>query len=652
MRAKLLMAALFVCAVLCALALSGCNKSAAPVKPDVAYGTYDTELDWNYNTKLIKLSYQESQGKRIFYQYCVWCHADASPTRPSNRNNMAPKPPLMNDGERLNLENDEYMQNIITLGGSALGKSSMMPSYEKTLSAAEITDVIAFARVIAQPVYRKSGRPGLQTSITQQILTTDKLVEGVGFRVSVKGSVQRRADVTPTGTITFSVGTTQLGSPVPIFDGPGQNGAAPVFWINSPVVTIPNAGSYALTAQYSGDSNYAASTTSTTVNVLRRATASISTSRTTVNYGDTVTITGIIATAVPSSNTALKPAGTVTLSGTVDGQIKSGVTTTTTADASGNWEIQLNATAKPSKGEYFVIAYNGDGNYGSDSASSNLLTVNLPDFSLTADTDSLTMTAGQNSPLTITIAPLTSLSSTVVLTCSDPDFINVACTISPSSIHLANNASGTATVTLTTLRPSSTGTASALLKPPREMTWVSKPASWRLGGSCVCAAMLMFLWLMSARKRSYRVARGLALICIVALAFGCGEGGGGNNLLPTTVSIKASANETLASKTPSLTFTAKVTSSKAVTGTVNFWEIGNDGALAPPATLVNGTATALVALPLPGTHEIYAQYSGDANNRGSQSSTIGVLATGSAHVQIQGTTGPVTHSSSVYVTIQ
>jgi hypothetical protein len=63
-----------------------------------------------------------------------------------------PMPPLMNDGEKLNGESDEYMQNIITLGGSALGKSSMMPPYGKTLSAAEITDVIAFARVIAQPV--------------------------------------------------------------------------------------------------------------------------------------------------------------------------------------------------------------------------------------------------------------------------------------------------------------------------------------------------------------------------------------------------------------------------------------------------------------------------------------------------------------------
>ncbi|MGA2271966.1 MAG: Ig-like domain repeat protein [Bryobacteraceae bacterium] len=652
MKVKLLVAAPLVCAVLCALALSGCNRSTAPVKPGVAYGAYDTELDWNDNTKLIKLGYQEAHGKRIFYQYCVWCHAGASPVGPSNRSNMAPMPPLMNDGEKLNGESDEYMQNIITLGGSALGKSSMMPPYGKTLSAAEITDVIAFTRAIAQPIYRKPGRPGLQTSITEQILTVGSPVEGVRFPVSVSGSVQRQSGVAPTGTIAFFVGTAQLASPVPVVAEPGLNGAAPFFWINSTPVTIPNAGSYALTAQYSGDSNYAASTTSTTINVLHRATASISVSPTAVNYGGTVTITGIIDTAIPSSNTALKPTGTVTLSGTADGQIKSGATTITTADESGNWAIQLSATVKPTNGENFVITYNSDSNYGTASASSNLVAVNLPDFSLTANPGLLTITAGQNGSSTITIAPLTSMSSTVVLTCSDPLLMNVACTISPASIRLANNASGTATVTLTSLGPSSSGTSSALRKRRRGMIWISKPAAWRLGGSCVCAVLLMLLWLMSAHKRSYRVALGLAVSCVVALAFGCGGGGDENNPVLTTAAITASATKIPAANTPSLALTATVTSSKAVTGTVNFWENGKDGALAPPTTLVNGTATAQVALPSPGTHEIYAQYSGDANNRASQSSTIDVAATGSAHAQIQGTTGPVTHYSSVYVTIQ
>lgn len=162
MKAKLMVVALLLVSVLCALALSGCKKSAAKVAPGVAFGAYDTEPDWNDNSKLTNLSYQEAQGKRVFYQYCVWCHADASPAGPSNRSNVTPMPPLMNDGEKLNGESDEYMQNIITLGGSALGKSAMMPPYGKTLSPEEIKAVIAFTRVIAQPAYQRPGRPGSQ----------------------------------------------------------------------------------------------------------------------------------------------------------------------------------------------------------------------------------------------------------------------------------------------------------------------------------------------------------------------------------------------------------------------------------------------------------------------------------------------------------
>ena len=158
MKSKLLLVAMLLCSVLCVLALSGCRKSAAAVNVDAASGAYDSEPDWNDSAKLISLGYQEAQGKRVFYQYCVWCHADATPAGPSNRSNLTPVPPLINDGEKLNGESDEFMQKMITLGGSALGKSAMMPPYGKTLSPAEIKAVISFARAIAQPAYQKPGQ--------------------------------------------------------------------------------------------------------------------------------------------------------------------------------------------------------------------------------------------------------------------------------------------------------------------------------------------------------------------------------------------------------------------------------------------------------------------------------------------------------------
>ena len=143
-------------------AAAACRHHPETTKAEPVLAAYDTEADWTDAQHLILLSYQQAQGKRIFYQQCVWCHADATPAGPSNRSNLTPVPPLLNDGVALNAEGDEYMQNIVTLGGAAMGKSTMMPPYGRMLSAEEIRSVIAFTRAIAQPPYQPAARAGSQ----------------------------------------------------------------------------------------------------------------------------------------------------------------------------------------------------------------------------------------------------------------------------------------------------------------------------------------------------------------------------------------------------------------------------------------------------------------------------------------------------------
>ena len=143
--------------------VAGCRRHPAEsVKTDPLLKAYDTEVDWTDPQHVIPLNYQQAEGKRIFYQQCVWCHADATPAGPSNRSNLTPVPPLLNDGAVLNAESDENMRNIVTLGGAAMGKSAMMPPYGRMLSAEEIRSVIAFTRAIAQPPFQSSARAGLQ----------------------------------------------------------------------------------------------------------------------------------------------------------------------------------------------------------------------------------------------------------------------------------------------------------------------------------------------------------------------------------------------------------------------------------------------------------------------------------------------------------
>jgi mono/diheme cytochrome c family protein len=139
---------------------AGCkSKGRASIAVDPLRQAYDSEADWSDPQRIIPLSYDEAQGKLIFYTQCVWCHADATPAGPSNRSNLNPMPVLMNDGTALNHESDEYLENIIALGGSAVSRSPMMPPYDQTLTQREIQQVVAYTRAIAQPIYQAPAGP-------------------------------------------------------------------------------------------------------------------------------------------------------------------------------------------------------------------------------------------------------------------------------------------------------------------------------------------------------------------------------------------------------------------------------------------------------------------------------------------------------------
>jgi mono/diheme cytochrome c family protein len=149
-----------VCLFLALAFVVSCRRTGTPAPANPLRDAYDSEPDWNDPQHIIPLNYEQAQGKRIFYTQCVWCHADATPAGPSNRSNLNPIPALMNDGSVLNSEGDQYLQNIITLGGSALSKSAMMPPYGQTLTQNDIRAVIFYMRTIAQPPYQAPAVPG------------------------------------------------------------------------------------------------------------------------------------------------------------------------------------------------------------------------------------------------------------------------------------------------------------------------------------------------------------------------------------------------------------------------------------------------------------------------------------------------------------
>ncbi len=162
MRVRFIVAVLLLA---CTTLVTACREKLAAAKADPLSRAYDTEQDWNDPQRVIPLNYQQAQGKRVFYQYCVWCHADATPAGPSNRSNLNPAPPLANDGATFNALSDDFLRNTMTLGGGAMGKSALMPPWGRTLKPADIDAVIAFYRAIAQPPYQPPARPGPKYSV-------------------------------------------------------------------------------------------------------------------------------------------------------------------------------------------------------------------------------------------------------------------------------------------------------------------------------------------------------------------------------------------------------------------------------------------------------------------------------------------------------
>jgi mono/diheme cytochrome c family protein len=151
--------ALWVLILSLSIALPACRKGSHAEKSNPLDRAYDVEMDWNNPQRVIPLDYTQSQGKRLFYSDCVWCHADSTPAGPSNRSNVTPTPVLINNGSVLNPMSDDYLRRMIRLGGSAMGKSAMMPPWGWTLTQKDIGSIIDYMRAIADPPYKAPALP-------------------------------------------------------------------------------------------------------------------------------------------------------------------------------------------------------------------------------------------------------------------------------------------------------------------------------------------------------------------------------------------------------------------------------------------------------------------------------------------------------------
>ncbi len=474
----------------------------------------------------------------------------------------------------------------------------------------------------------------------------------VGTPVSVSSNLATNIynGIAPTGTITFYDGTTPIPGTVTYTSRPGQPGALDASISGSISATFTTSGMHSITAQYSGDANYSASSSSQpeTATVLYPTTMTATANPTSINYGSSVTVTAQVISAYKTPAMTGQVKFQTTNSGPLNGSAP-----TLSTDNNGNQVLTVTLTYTPQNSDIVQANYSGDanfeGNYGLI-----YVPVNIPDFTLPANT-TLNVIAGQSQTVTVNVAPLSNMPSTVAMSAGIGSPTGMNLTFNPSNVSL----SGTpvpVTITVATTGPSG-GITPASIQQVRTAFVSSARGTGSPWMPSVVRGILLLLLLVLPSNRTSHLAQASCAVIFLSFVLGCGGGsggggggGGGGGLASTSITLTTSSAKVVAHAP--FTLTATITSSKPVTGTVNIFQ--GSGGIVPPITLVNGQATVTVQNNYyqPGTYQFWANYSGDANNQPCQTTGIQQVFTGTTVATYTGQTGGLTHQGLLTINLQ
>lgn len=107
------------------------------------------------------MAQNQAEGKKIYETYCATCHGDKGKGNGPAAQSLPAKPADHTNGTIMNAFSDQFLYDVIAKGGSAVGKSSFMPSWGSALNDKQIKDIVAYLRSIAEPPYKApaGGKP-------------------------------------------------------------------------------------------------------------------------------------------------------------------------------------------------------------------------------------------------------------------------------------------------------------------------------------------------------------------------------------------------------------------------------------------------------------------------------------------------------------
>lgn len=478
----------------------------------------------------------------------------------------------------------------------------------------------------------------INTAPTAISFTTSPNSSTFGQAVRFVATVQPTTGGTVTGTVTFWDGTTALVTAQVVNNGSQYNQA---------VLTNGGfqGGSHSITATYSGDANYSASTSAVTTVTVNSAssTVSLAASQNPAAFGQTITLTA----AVQPSLSGDLASGSVTF---FDGANALG-----TVNLS-NDTAQLSISNLSTGAHSLTVKYNGDNNFAASTSSPLAETINVSATTITVSGNINPSLYGQSVTLSAVVQPsaggsptgtvtffdgATSLGSTSVssniaqLTLSNLSVGSHSVTAAYSgdgNFSASNSVASTETVkqsyTMTSvssnLSPSAFGqsvTFTASIRPPfggtptGTVTFFDGSVSIGSGNLSGTSAQLTLTSLSSGShsiSAQYNSDTNFTASSASAITQSVTQA-------TTTASATSSANPSAYGQ--SVTFTASVNPAFAgtPTGTLTFF----DGSISlGSATLSAGSAQLTVSTLSAGSHSITALYNGDTNFTSSTSSAI------------------------------
>jgi hypothetical protein len=283
-------------------------------------------------------------------------------------------------------------------------------------------------------------------------------------------------------------------------------------------------GSHVVTAIYSGDPNYQASTSPSQPFTISQSSTPSTTTLTitpsTIVQGTAVAITASVAPSIPT------PAGTVQL--ILDGNLFGTRISVTGATTS----LPLSTSTLQAGTHVLQVFYSGDANRQASTSAITTLTIlnTMGSFTLTPSASSATAHQGQTSnPITLTINPTGGFHSTITFACTGGLPSGAFCSFTPSSLTPTG---ATTMTTALTISPASANLRSSI--EPRnpfgndslrsnDPQGMSAPQSPNIPLKLVTVAGLIFL--VAPRRRSHtKLLTLLVALTTLGILSGCGSG--------------------------------------------------------------------------------------------------------------------------------